>query len=1201
MKKQWLIVALLFGSLCYLLYAHFKNTLQPFHALPAGNSKANTSAGIDSSWLSRVQSDIAASEYRIQWREKAGAYQSCNRAQNLRFTYYDNGFKMSPRLDSLGVWDVELRLSGISKGSTPLGIIEKPARQFNADTMAVDYHAFKIQFINNEKGMRQNFIVCEKPEGNEALTIAIAYKGSLTAIEDDDGGVSFAEYNSQSGAYNSKVSYKDLKAWDATGKELKAKVELNTVAHQIALVINDREARYPVMVDPLSTIADWSIHSSHNGAFGNNVSSAGDVNGDGYSDIIVGAHRYDNGEVDEGRVFVFYGSASGFPATVNWTAESNQRNAQFGRCVSGAGDVNGDGYSDVIIMGSGHVFVYYGGATGLSANANWSAACNPSSSPYDRTVSSAGDVNGDGYSDVIVGEFGYNHNQGVSVYYGSAAGLSATANWTIASDQAEAHFGCSVSGAGDVNGDGYSDVIVGSSYYDNGQNSEGRAFVYYGSATGLSANANWTAESNQYGAYFGSNVSGAGDVNGDGYSDVIVGSPKYDNGEDDEGRAFVYYGSATGLSANANWTAESNQIMGYFGNSVSAAGDVNGDGYADIIVGAYRDNINQGNIFVYFGGASGPSVNANWTAEGASFGNSVSGAGDVNHDGYADIIVGCRSYDYGQGQVFGYYGSTTGLSANANWTAIANHAGGLLGCSVSGAGDVNGDGYSDVIVGASDYDNGEANEGRAFVYYGGVAGLSTIANWTAESNQIDACFGYSVSGAGDFNGDGYSDVIIGAYRYDNGQTDEGRAFVYYGSAAGLSANPNWIAEPNQDSANFGNIVSSVGDVNGDGYSDVIVGAYRYDNGQTNEGRAFVYYGSAAGLSVIANWVAESNQEGASFGYSVSGAGDFNGDGYSDVIIGAYGYENGQPDEGRVFVYYGSASGLSATANWITESNFTSSLLGYRVSSAGDVNADGYSDVIVGSYSQSFVYYGSSTGLSATANWIGAGSGCCAGDVNGDGYSDVIKISGNPSVYYGSAAGLSTITNWTSVEIVVNSGYCAGDVNSDGYSDVILGNEGNAFAYYGCPDGSSAPVITTHPASLSVSEGLTASFTVVATGANLIYRWQKNNADIPGANSSTYTTSSVTQANNKATYRCVVSSGASSILSKSATLTVKAHCPGDLDGDGNVTVADLFIVISHFGQTPVDAEWDPRADANKDDMVSFVDLTEVISNFGKECN
>ena len=101
--------------------------------------------------------------------------------------------------------------------------------------------------------------------------------------------------------------------------------------------------------------------------------------------------------------------------------------------------------------------------------------------------------------------------------------------------------------------------------------------------------------------------------------------------------------------------------------------------------------------------------------------------------------------------------------------------------------------------------------------------------------------------AGDVNGDGYSDVIVGAPRYDNGQTDEGRAFVYHGSAAGLAPPPAWTAEGNQAGADFGGSVATAGDVNGDGYSDVIVGAPVYDNGQTDEGRAFVYHGSAAGL------------------------------------------------------------------------------------------------------------------------------------------------------------------------------------------------------------------------------------------------------------------------------------------------------------------------------------------------------------------
>ena len=157
------------------------------------------------------------------------------------------------------------------------------------------------------------------------------------------------------------------------------------------------------------------------------------------------------------------------------------------------------------------------------------------------------------------------------------------------------------------------------------------------------------------------------------------------------------------------------------------------------------------------------------------------------------------------------------------------------------------------------------------------------------------------------NGDGYSDVIIGAYSYDNGQSNEGRAYVYHGSSAGLQASPAWTAESDQADADFGFSVATAGDVNGDGYSDVIVGSIAFTNGQSAEGRAFVYHGSSSGLSPAASWTAESDQAQAFFGWSVSTAGDVNGDGYADVIVGAVSYDGGQADEGRAYVYQGSAT------------------------------------------------------------------------------------------------------------------------------------------------------------------------------------------------------------------------------------------------------------------------------------------------------
>ncbi len=749
-------------------------------------------------------------------------------------------------------------------------------------------------------------------------------------------------------------------------------------------------------------------------AFGRSVAAAGDVNGDGYSDVIVGAPAYYGG-----AVFLYYGSPAGLNATPQML-EDEQTNASFGGIVATAGDVNGDGYSDVIVgaygfdngqTDEGAAYVYYGSPAGLNAAA-LRLEKNQAGAYFGRSVATAGDVNGDGYSDILVGAPNYDNgqtNEGAAfLYHGSATGLGLVPIM-LESDQAEAYFGGSVGTAGDVNGDGYSDVLVGASTYTNGQVYEGAAFLYNGSVSGLNLTP-LILEGNQMYAYLGRSVATAGDVNGDGYSDILVGAPEYDNGQTDEGAAFLYHGSATGLDL-VPILLESNQTTPpNFGEAVGTAGDVNGDGFSDVLVGApnfANGETDEGASFLYYGCALGLSptplvLDSNQAS--AYSGYSVGTAGDVNGDGYGDVIVGAIFYDNGQtdeGAAFLYYGSASGLNTTPLMLE-SDQAGANFGEAVGTAGDLNGDGYSDVIVGAYGYDNGQANEGVAFLYYGSASGLNSTP-LILESNQAEAYFGYSVATAGDINGDGYSDIIVGAMQYDNGQTDEGAAFVYYGSASGLNTTPV-LLEANQANANFGYSVATAGDVNGDGFSDVIVGANYYDNVESNEGAAFLYYGTAAGLNP-APLQMEVNQVNAYFGWSVGTAGDVNRDGYSDVIVGAYGYDNGQTNEGAAFLYYGSIAGLNTTP-LILESNQASAYFGNSVASAEDVNRDGYSDVLVGAYLYDngqtdegavFLYYGSGAGLNTTSSRLEADqasaqfgwSVASAGDVNGDGFSDVI--------------------------------------------------------------------------------------------------------------------------------------------------------------------------------------------------------------------
>jgi len=429
------------------------------------------------------------------------------------------------------------------------------------------------------------------------------------------------------------------------------------------------------------------------------------------------------------------------------------------------------------------------------------------------------------------------------------------------------------------------------------------------SAAQLAAGPVWNVEGNQAAARMGTAVSPAGDVNGDGYADVIVCADRFDHGQTDEGGAFVYHGSPFGLSKRPDWTAESDQAFATI-NDAGSAGDVNGDGFGDVIVGSYlysNDLHLEGRAWVYLGSPGGLATTPSWRVEGdqlnVNLGGSVAGAGDVNGDGFDDVIVGVVNYFDGQqaeGRALLYLGSAAGLDLVPVWSVEGNQTFSGFG-SVASAGDVNGDGFDDVIVGAQSMNHPERDEGRAFLYLGSPSGPSTVPSWTAESDQLDAAFGRPARSAGDVNGDGFDDVIIGALEFPGG----GRAYLYLGSAAGLSALPAWIASGGQGGAQFG-IVSGAGDLDGDGYADVIVGSPSFNHPQNNEGRIQIFYGSPAGLALNAGWSFEINQALAQFGGAVAGAGDVNGDGFDDVIAGASEFDHGQQGEGIALAFHGSS-------------------------------------------------------------------------------------------------------------------------------------------------------------------------------------------------------------------------------------------------------------------------------------------------------
>ncbi|MEM7705284.1 MAG: choice-of-anchor D domain-containing protein [Pseudomonadota bacterium] len=434
--------------------------------------------------------------------------------------------------------------------------------------------------------------------------------------------------------------------------------------------------------------------------------------------------------------------------------------------------------------------------------------------------------------------------------------------------------------------------------------------------------------------YSGRSVSGAGDVNGDGLADLIVGAAQADQGDENyAGTSYVVFGKSSGGTVELGslgsdgFAIEGAAANDYSGRSVSGAGDVNGDGLADLIVGAPGTGNLVGTSYVVFGKSSGGTVDlgslgsGGFAIEGAApfdfSGGSVSGAGDVNGDGLADLIVGAYNADPGNedraGTSYVVFGKSSGGTVDlaslgsggfAIEGAAADH---FSGGSVSGAGDVNGDGLADLIVGADGADPGGENyAGTSYVVFGksdgGTVALGNLGGdgFAIEGVAADDRSGRSVSGAGDVNGDGLADLIVGAFRVDvGGETNAGTSYVVFGKTSsstvdlGSLSSGGFAIEGAAAGDRSGLSVSGVGDVNGDGLADLIVGAYRAaPDGEVNAGTSYVVFGKSSDGTVdlgslgSGGFAIKGAAAGDFSGGSVSGAGDVNGDGLADLVVGA---------------------------------------------------------------------------------------------------------------------------------------------------------------------------------------------------------------------------------------------------------------------------------------------------------------------------